>query len=543
MASLDRANEFFSDWRWRLNNLYWITDKEGREVPFRMNGSQESLFDAMHFLNVILKARQLGFSTFICIFMLDVSLFNSSTHCGLIDATIDDAKQKLAKIRFAYERLPDAIRQAVPITTGNAFTLEFANGSSISVGTSHRGGTLQYLHISEFGKICAKTPEKAREIMTGALNTIQAGQIALIESTAEGQDGRFYDICQAAQAKQRLKAKLTPLDFKFHFYPWHRAPEYQLSPDGVVIPDAFAVYFEKLASEKGIELTPGQQAWYVKKAETQLDDMKREYPSTPEEAFEASIEGAILGPWMEAAERAGRVGEFPARPGIPVHSFWDIGRTDYTSIWFAQILPGRVRVVGFHQDVLSELPHYAEYCLGTAAVHKHMPDYLSRGTTAGIYADKGWMMGTTFFPHDGRVTEWGSGRARTEQAIKFGFKAKLGTELSLHDGINAERATIAACDFDAAGCGHGIKVLKQYRWEWDEKLASWKTGVPRHDDNSHGADAFRTLATSWREHVPAEPVKPKPTELAYEVGADGRLNANMNIWDIIEMKKRKRGNV
>lgn len=49
-----------------------------------------------------------------------------------------------------------------------------------------RSGTLNYLHISEYGKICAKFPDKAREIRTGALNTIQAGQIAWIESTAEG---------------------------------------------------------------------------------------------------------------------------------------------------------------------------------------------------------------------------------------------------------------------------------------------------------------------------------------------------------------------
>ena len=36
----------------------------------------------------------------------------------------------------------------------------------------------------------------------------------------------------------------------------------------------------------------GQMAWYVKKSDTQLEDMKREYPSTPEEAFEATVEGA-----------------------------------------------------------------------------------------------------------------------------------------------------------------------------------------------------------------------------------------------------------
>ena len=62
-------NETLGDWRWRLNNLYWIADKEGRRVRFQMNWAQEALFNEMHHLNVILKARQLGFTTFIQLFI------------------------------------------------------------------------------------------------------------------------------------------------------------------------------------------------------------------------------------------------------------------------------------------------------------------------------------------------------------------------------------------------------------------------------------------------------------------------------------------
>jgi hypothetical protein len=540
-ASLQRAIDLFSDWRWRLNNLYWITDKEGRAVPFRMNWAQESLFDGMHYLNVVLKARQLGFSTFIAMYMLDVCVFNSHTAAGIIDAKIDDAKGKLGKISFAYERMPDGIKATVPIGTANAQMIEWRNGSSIKVGTSHRGGTLQLLHISELGKIAATQPQKAREIRTGALNTVQAGNQVFVESTAEGQQGDFYDICTLAQAKQRMGVKLTRLDFKFHFYAWHQAPEYEIDPEGVVISEQFARYFSELEG-KGIKLRPGQKAWYVKKAETQLDDMKREYPSTPEEAFEASVEGAILGPWMEAAERAGKIGVFPAVPGVPVHSFWDIGRKDYTSIWFVQILPGKCRIVGFYQNVLSELPHYAEYLLGTAVVMKHMPDYLSRGLTQGIYANKGWTQGNAYLPHDGKVKEWGAGRTRVEQAIKFGLKAKLAALQEKHDQINASRTTIPMCEFDREGCEPaGLKVLKSYRWEWDDKLGAWKTGTPAHDDNSHGSDAFHVFSTTWREMVPeAEPARPKPTDLIIHANADGSYNMNMSVKEIAEMNRRKR---
>lgn len=45
------------DPRWRLSNLYWITDERGRRVQFEMNSVQADLFDGRHTLNVILKAR------------------------------------------------------------------------------------------------------------------------------------------------------------------------------------------------------------------------------------------------------------------------------------------------------------------------------------------------------------------------------------------------------------------------------------------------------------------------------------------------------
>lgn len=64
--------------------------------------------------------------------------------------------------------------------------IEFAHGSNIMVATSFRSGTVQRLHISEHGKICAKYPAKAKEVRTGTLNAVAEGSIVFIESTAEG---------------------------------------------------------------------------------------------------------------------------------------------------------------------------------------------------------------------------------------------------------------------------------------------------------------------------------------------------------------------
>ncbi|HXF89584.1 MAG TPA: terminase [Xanthobacteraceae bacterium] len=529
-AEFQRAKALLSDWRWRLDNLYWITDKEGREVRFRLNWAQSLLFESMHNLSLILKARQIGFSTFVVLFMLDACLFNRNVRCGIVDRSLDDAKKKLEKVKFAYRRLPVWLKMAVPIKTANVTTVEFANDSSIEVGTSHRGGTLQYLHISEYGQICARYPDKAQEIRTGALNTIQAGQVAIIESTAEGQDGDFYELCAAAQSKARLGAKLTPLDFKFFFFPWWRDPAYELTPEGVLIPEHFARYFAALESAegmvgcqpvKGIFLTPRQKAWYVKKAETQQGQMKREYPSTPEEAFEAAVEGAIYGQQIEAAEREGRIGAYPAVPGVPVHTFWDIGRSAYTSIWFAQIFAGpRIRLVHFYQNALNAMPHYAAYC-------------------AKLFRERGWVHGEDWFPHDAKVEEWGSGRSRIEQLIGAGFKARLARELGVEDGINAARAVLGYCEFDAGECAEGLRMLRAYRYEWDDIRGAWKSSPRQTDTAAHGADAFRYLAVSFREIVPTIETRPPQTDLKFEV-RDGRLRPNLSVREWAEIKRRKR---
>src|SRR5215204_5580886 len=170
----------------------------------------------------------------------------------------------------------------------------FSNNSSIRVGTSLRSGTLQYLHVSEYGKLCAKYPDKAREVRTGALNTIQSGQVVFIESTAEGQEGHFFELSEAARAKERRGVPLTPLDFKFHFFPWWKSPDYELDPEGVEFTDASDNYFTKLASEHGIHLSDRQKAWYVKKAETQQEDMQRGISLNARRGFRSFGRGRLL---------------------------------------------------------------------------------------------------------------------------------------------------------------------------------------------------------------------------------------------------------
>lgn len=491
-----RACDQFGDWHWRLNNLYYITDKDGRRVLFRMNSSQEELFNEMWYMNVILKARQRGFTTFIQLFMLDACVFNSNIRAGTIAHTLPDAQAIFRdKVRYPYDNLPDGLKAAIPAIGDSKTELMLANNSSIRVGTSLRSGTMNYLHISEYGKLCAKYHEKAREVRTGALNTVQAGQIVFIESTGEGQEGHYYELCELARAKGRAKTPLTSLDFKFHFHPWWADPEYSIDPQGVTIPADYQKYFAKLA-DQGINLTPGQKAWYVKKAEVQQSDMLREYPSTADEAFEASIEGAYYANEMASADLQGRIATFPAIPGVPINTAWDIGYGDYTSIWFFQRVGSRIRLVGYLQNSGEGMLWYL-------------------GEMVRLQRENGWKgFGIHFWPHDGKVHEWGSGKSRIEQALDnpiLKINPTIIPAMGIDDGIAAARVVLPHCEFDLSGCAVGLKALRAYRKDWDEERAVWRDR-PRHDWASHGADAFRTLASRWQEIDPAPAEKPAPAD-------------------------------
>ncbi len=511
-ASLQKISDQLSDWRWRLNNLYSIINEDGKRVPFRMNWAQEALFDGMHYMNVILKARQLGFTTFIQVFMLDACVFNRDIRAGTIAHTLSDAQIIFRdKVKYPYDSLPDQIKAAVAIKHSNATELMLTNNSSIRVGTSLRSGTLQYLHISEYGKMCAKFPEKAREVRTGALNTVQAGQLVFMESTAEGQEGDFFDTCEIAQTKGRMGVTLTPLDWKFHFYPWWKADKYQIDPAGVVVTDQDAKYFAKLAENSDIVLNDRQKAWYVKKSESQKGDMKREYPSTAAEAFEASIEGAYFADQMAAMEAEERIGPFEHVKGYPVDTTSDIGMDDVNSVWLFQVLPGRVRCLGYFEHE------------GTGM--DGMIGELERRQEAN-----GYTYGTHFMPHDIRVREWTRGGATRIEIMLQECKARdLGTvkkveRAHIPDRISATRRLLGKLEIDQAGCAQGIKCLKSYRKDWDEDLAVWKD-KPRHDWASHGADALGGLALAFTELAP-EPIVEKPRSLG--VGPHSTTTMTMN---------------
>ena len=467
----DELLDRLSDREWRLNNLYYIIDATGNRVLFQPNGIQEQLNQGLWYLNLILKSRQHGITTDLCLLYLDYCLFTPNIRAGIIAHTRDDAEIFFNdKIKYAYDNLPEQVKAMVPADSRSARELSFGNNSAIRVGTSLRGSTLQLLHISEFGKICAKYPEKAKEIVTGSLNTVHPGQVITIESTAEGKSGYFYDYCNEAHKTQVRGGGLATLEWRLFFFPWYRDGKNIVDPKNVVIPETMEVYFRSIEASEHIKLTPEQKAWYYLKWKIQGSDMKREYPSTFEEAFEASLEGAYFAHQFERIYREGRITAVPYEEGLPVYTFWDLGMNDTTDIWFVQRHGQTWRIIDFYENNGEGLAHYAQ-----------------------VLRARGYEYGGHYAPHDIEVRELGTGKTRKEQAEAYGISFSVAPKLAKVDQIEAARNILQFCWFDEAKCNDGIKGLEAYRKAWDDKNGCYRA-EPLHDWASNPADAFLTFA-------------------------------------------------
>lgn len=501
-----KTEEWLDPW-WRLCNLYRAVSDAGKDFKFYPNEVQEQLYHNLWYLNLILKARQQGFTTFIDLILLDQAIFNPNKNCGIIAQTREDAQKVFAsKVKYPYEHLPLGLRNARETESDSTQELAFNNGSKVRVGTSMRSDTLQYLHVTEFGKISAKYPEKAAEIKKGAFNTIAPGQYGFVESTAEGRHGEFYEMVKTGRALDAQvgagEAKLTKLDFKFHFFGWWRKPSNRLDPEGVVITTEMVDYFAKIEVEMGIKLDAQQRAWYVKKSEQQKDDMKAEHPSTPDEAFEVAIEGLVYGKEMLVARADGRITKIPYIRSIPVNTFWDLGlnnNTGRTSILCHQHVAMQDRFLRGYENAGPSLDHYTTWLQGT-----------------------GYTFGTHYLPHDADAKRLGIRDTRSWkkmlEELMPGHKFVIVPRISDVDlGIKATKAKFDAVCFDEVGCAGAIAAIEAYHRNWSEEFQQY--GDPVHDGSSNYADAFRQFGQANLDRKAASSIPKIPQFRPHDAGA------------------------
>lgn len=478
------------DKMWRMNNLYTIVDESGSKRPYRRRWVQHDLAINRHGLDVVLKSRQHGISSESDIDMLDDCIFTPDLQCGIVAHTKIDAQEIFqTKVKLPYFELPEFIRERNRPLKSDGCTLRLANGSSIRVAVSFRSATTHRLHISELGKICAKYPKRAEEIKTGTMPSVhpQLGGKAIVEGTAEGSGGYFYDLCIQAQSDtanaQKENRSLNPLQYKFHFYSWNQDPKNVASPVGIVISEDLNRYFEEL-DEKGIVTSIEQRAWYAFKRDGAggLGKLiKREHPTLVEEAFEQSVEGAVYGSEMEQARSEGRIGIYPWDPSCPVYTFWDLGYGDATCAIFVQFIRGEIRIIDF----------YSVKGRGAAYHSKQVnsKDYVYKDSTGES---------THYAPHDIMNHEKGTGIILKDTYESLGIKFNVVEHPRLKsDGIDAVRNIFNSILFNEKETKELTKALSFYRYEWDDDRLSFKKD-PIHDWASDAADAVQTMALQYR---------------------------------------------
>ena len=222
--------------------------------------------------------------------------------------------------------------------------------------------------------------------------------------------------------------------------------------------------------------------------------------------WDAAILGAFYGHEMRQAVVEDRICEVEWQAEFPVHTAWDLGRTDDTVIWFYQQVRGKMHIIDFYSVSGADVPDIADVVL-----------------------NKPYSYGNHYLPHDARMKTLASnGRSIIEQLHFLGVKGQIVPEIGVQNGIQAARAVLPNCYFDEDNCARGISALKEYHrvWDSDRKMFADKEFQ---DWTNHAADAFRMLAVAWREENPSARMTKRPR---------GIENATFN--EILNEPKRQR---
>lgn len=461
---------------YRLTHFYYITNKSGEEVIFNLNWAQQELFHKEWHQMLVLKARQLGVTTYFSINFLDDCFWHPGTNAGIIAHRKEDAEDIFKKkVKYAYDRMPAWTRTFNSATNDRSGELAFENGSSYRVSTGFRSGTYQRLLVSEFGKICSKSPDVAKEIVTGSLNTVSTDQIIAIESTAEGREGYFYEFSKSAEHLSSTGCDLSPMQQRFFFFPWYDEPGYREGSENIIVSKETNEYLDRIELERQRHIDEDQRRWYDMKQRMLGDAMKQEYPSNPKEAFESANEGLYYGTQLAKLRHSGALCRVPYDDSTPAHTAWDIGLDDFTSIFVFQVgRGGQVNVINYYENWDEGAAHYC--------------DWLNK--------QKYLRFGRHILPHDARKRDAGAKTCYIDYVTPLLDGKFIILELKECDkleGIQAVRGMLSRCIFDEEKTVKGFKHLEAYKKVWDDRLGCYKN-TPLHDEHSHAADAFRYLA-------------------------------------------------
>jgi len=479
--------ELILDPLWRYNNLYYIKDKWGKLRILRMNYAQwyvEKI--SSHSRKIILKSRQQGISTYYLMRNLDYCLTTPGIEVGIQSYGLDETAKLQNRVKIMLDHLDPLFYKifGVEIIKSNAKEIVFSNNSSLKIG-NFRGDTLQALHISEYAKISKRYPEKAKEIKTGALQAIAKGNPISIESTAEGQEGEFYDLWSVS-VRKLINDSISSLDFFPIFLSWLIDPDCTLDdPKAKITPEALE--YERMLKEKlpNVTLTEQQLKWLSAKLDELGEDFNREYPATPELAFKEAVEGTYFKHQYKVMLRDRRIGNYPPNPNYPVDVAYDLGINDEFVMIFSQLIDNEPRIIYEYHNSGYSLEWYIENVLFS------LKDRF------------GWKFRYHYLPHDVKVRELSTGLTRLQTFQRYGiYKTIIVPKLPFIDTIQAARSLLVNSRIHEPNCPNLIKAIQNYRKRYDEKLGTFvDTGTPDvHDIHSHYAAALRYLALGYGYH-------------------------------------------
>lgn len=463
------------DPKWRLNNLYRIINRDASSIKFCLNSVQENVLENLHYRNLILKARQLGMSTFAVLYLLDQVLFCENLHAGIVSYSLEHAQHIFKRIiGHALDTLPTEFKSLTGIVQRSAREITFNNGSSLRVDTTLRGGSYPLVLVSEFGKTCARNPQKAEEVITGTLQAVPKDGKVIIESTGEGNEGFFAEMVM--EASRRGNDNLTNLDYKLFFYNWLQEPSYQIE-EKVNYDVNLTDYFNKIEKDVGAIITQPQRNWYAVQTRLLGDKIKQEFPSTVSESFLTSSDAFYFAEAINRAYQSNRCLHSSLYDALlPVYISMDIGLNDLTVMVFFQIAHGEIRVIDYYEDKNKDVPFYAKYLL----------------------QDKKFLYHTIFLPHDSvkrdpldisNSYERDFQRLFSGTNTRFHVLKKMDKQLS----ISYAKVMIDRCVFNVNRVKTFLDKLSKYRKKWNESLGRYLE-EPLHNEASNHADAFQYLS-------------------------------------------------
>ena len=180
MSKYSGASRFIED------NLT-IIDKTGKEVSFELNAIQKKFVDEATGRDIILKARQQGFSSFIlAAFTKDFLLKDNSLSVVVADIS-DNALDLLARVKHYIKAFEEKNNTKVPLKYNSKYELHnAANNARYIIGTAEntefgRSKTITNLHFSE-----AAFYKHFEKLLAGAGTALVPDGKFVIETTANG---------------------------------------------------------------------------------------------------------------------------------------------------------------------------------------------------------------------------------------------------------------------------------------------------------------------------------------------------------------------